>query len=185
MTCLVPGGSRTPAAIKWNVIQFRWLFQMILLWWRMGLTFELVITGSTLDRWQAINLTNAGYHVVIGHCLQTHEILAQIGICHKKIKIDFECFTESCRGEWVKILRPGDTYMCQWTSSPLVELLVCYLRIWWQAITWTNADLLSFGPLGAKLSEILTNYKTFHSRNVFENVVCERTFSHLVSVSIS
>ena len=31
-----------------------------------------------------------------------------------------------------------------------------------QAITWTNAHLLSIGPWGTNCSEILSKYKTFH-----------------------
>ena len=34
-----------------------------------------------------------------------------------------------------------------------------------QAITWTNAKLLSMGPLGTNFSEILIKHKTFPSRN--------------------
>ena len=33
--------------------------------------------------------------------------------------------------------------------------------IWCQAITWTNVDLLSIGPLGTNFSEILIEVQTF------------------------
>ena len=44
----------------------------------------------------------------------------------------------------------------------------------WQAITSTNADLLSIGPLGTNFSEIQIEIKKiFIHENAFENVVCE------------
>ena len=39
-----------------------------------------------------------------------------------------------------------------------------------QAITWTNAHLLSIGPLRTNFSEI---WKLFIQENAFENIVCE------------
>ena len=45
---------------------------------------------------------------------------------------------------------PSDAHMRQYTRSSLVQILV-----WRQAIIWTNADLLSIGPLGTNFSEIL------------------------------
>ena len=43
-----------------------------------------------------------------------------------------------------------------------------------QAITWTNADLLTIKFLGTNLMKFfLSKYEKFHSENVFENVVCK------------
>ena len=43
-----------------------------------------------------------------------------------------------------------------------------------QAITWTNADLFSIGPLGTKFREIgIENTKRFIHEMAFENVVLE------------
>ena len=42
-------------------------------------------------------------------------------------------------------LRLGIPYMHQWTGSSLVYVMACGLPLY--AITWTNADLLSTGPL--------------------------------------
>ena len=46
-----------------------------------------------------------------------------------------------------------------------------------QAITWTNADLLTIGTLGTKFSEIEIKIQTFSftsvHKNAFGNVVCE------------
>ena len=43
-----------------------------------------------------------------------------------------------------------------------------------QAITWTNTDLLSVGPLGTNFSIIrIKNPKLFIHENAFENIVCE------------
>ena len=43
-----------------------------------------------------------------------------------------------------------------------------------QAIIWTNARLLSIGPLGTNFSEILIKIKKlFIHENAFENIVCK------------
>ena len=43
-----------------------------------------------------------------------------------------------------------------------------------QAITWTNATLMSIGPLGTNFNEILNqNTKLFIHENALENVFCE------------
>ena len=42
-----------------------------------------------------------------------------------------------------------------------------------QTIIWTNADLLLVVPLETNFSEISIKLLNFHSRNAFENVVCE------------
>ena len=43
-----------------------------------------------------------------------------------------------------------------------------YMPIWLQAITWTNAYLLSIGPLGTNFSEN-QNTKVYIQENAFEN----------------
>ena len=58
--------------------------------------------------------------------------------------------------------------MCQWPNSALVQMIV-----WCQAITITNADLLSVGPIGTKFSEMLIKIKNFKFMNTFENVGCK------------
>ena len=52
-----------------------------------------------------------------------------------------------------------------------------------QAITWTNADLLSFEPLGTNFSEICIK-NIFIQENAFENVVC-KSVSHFVQGEMS
>ena len=42
-----------------------------------------------------------------------------------------------------------------------------------QAIIWINDGILLTGTLGTNFSEILSEIHAFHSRNAFENVVCE------------
>ena len=48
--------------------------------------------------------------------------------------------------------------MRQGTWSALVKVMACR-----QAIIWTNADLLSIGPLATNLSEIRFKIQTFRS----------------------
>ena len=55
-----------------------------------------------------------------------------------------------------------------WVSIGLGNGLLSVRR---QAITWTNADLLSIEPLVTNFSEI-QNTKFFINENVFENIVC-------------
>ena len=46
--------------------------------------------------------------------------------------------------------------------------------VWCQAITWTNADFLSTGPLGTNFSEIQIKMQNLLiNENAFENVVCK------------
>ena len=43
-----------------------------------------------------------------------------------------------------------------------------------QAIIWTNAGILLFGPLGTNFSDFFCrNYSIFIKKNAFESVVCE------------
>ena len=44
---------------------------------------------------------------------------------------------------------PSATYMHQWTGFALVQVMVCR-----QAITWTNAAILSIESLGTNINEI-------------------------------
>ena len=37
-------------------------------------------------------------------------------------------------------------------------------HVWYQSITWTNADLLAIGPLGTNVSENRIKIQRFHSR---------------------
>ena len=45
--------------------------------------------------------------------------------------------------------------------------------IWNQAIIWTNAELLSIGPLGTNFDDILIKTLFFIQENASENIVCE------------
>ena len=51
-------------------------------------------------------------------------------------------------------------FMLQWTGSALVQ------PIRHQAITWTNAHLLSIGPLGTNFSEIWINIQNFSFKKI-------------------
>ena len=55
------------------------------------------------------------------------------------------------------LLRPSDAYMHQPGRR--------------QAIIWSNAGILSIGPLGTNFSEIVIK---IHWKNAFENVFCEK-----------
>ena len=60
-----------------------------------------------------------------------------------------------------------------------LQLLMCYLLVprillGQQAITWTNADLLSIRPVWINFSEILIKIRKFSFiKSAFENVFCE------------
>ena len=58
---------------------------------------------------------------------------------------------------------PSDAFMCRWTRSPLVQVLA-FRR---QAITWTNAGLLSVELLGTTLSEIRIGILIFSLKPIF------------------
>ena len=60
---------------------------------------------------------------------------------------------------------PSDACLCQWVITGSGNGLSPVRR---QAITWTNADLLSIEPLGA--NNEIKNYSFIH-KNIFENVV--------------
>ena len=47
----------------------------------------------------------------------------------------------------VNLPRQSDTYRCHWTGSSLVMVTACCLFDAKPLVTWTNADLLSVGPL--------------------------------------
>ena len=61
---------------------------------------------------------------------------------------------------FVNSLRQGDAYICHWTGSSLIQVMATCVFVC-QAITWTNADLLSIGPLGTNCSEISLKWLTF------------------------
>ena len=72
--------------------------------------------------------------------------------------------------------RANFSYMRQWTQQALVQVMAARR----QAITWSNAGLLSIGPLGTHFSEIvIKNSNFFMKENAFENVVCQNG-GHLV-----
>ena len=62
-------------------------------------------------------------------------------------------------------------YMRQWFGSALVQKMACPFRR--QAIIWTNAGLLSIGPLGTYFSELLIKIPNFIYKNASGNIVCE------------
>ena len=49
-------------------------------------------------------------------------------------------------------LRPGDTYMCQWTRPSLLQIMACHL-ISAKPLSETMLGILSNGPLGTNISE--------------------------------
>ena len=61
---------------------------------------------------------------------------------------------------FVNSLRQGDSYICHWTGSSLVQVMATCLFVC-QAITCTNADLLSIWPLGTNCCESLLTLLTF------------------------
>ena len=60
---------------------------------------------------------------------------------------------------------PGTAYMHQWTGSALIQVMAWRL-FWRQAITWTNADLLSIGPFGANFNETLIEIQNFSLKKI-------------------
>ena len=65
---------------------------------------------------------------------------------------------------------PSAAYMHQWTGSALVQTMCAR----GQAITWTNAGLLSIGPLSDKFQwNSNRNTEVFINENAFESVVCK------------
>ena len=56
--------------------------------------------------------------------------------------------------------------------------------VWHQAITWTNDDLLSFGPLRTNFSEIRIKIQIFHSWKCIPKS-CLRNSSHFVPGGMS
>ena len=63
-------------------------------------------------------------------------------------------------------LRQHDTYMCQWTRAPLVQIMAHHL-LGCQAIIWTNDDLLS---IGTNFNEILFTILTFSFKKILLRV---------------
>ena len=59
-------------------------------------------------------------------------------------------------------------YYWQYHKSPLVYGMVLKK---YQAIDWTNADLLPTGSLQLNFNEIWWKIQTFHSKQIFENVI--------------
>ena len=68
---------------------------------------------------------------------------------------------------------PSAAYMRQWIGSVLVEVMSCRL-LGGQAITSTNATLLSIGLFGNKFQwNMNQNSLFFIHENSFENVICD------------
>ena len=63
-------------------------------------------------------------------------------------------------------------YMHRSTTSALVLVMDC-LPVQRQAITWTNTELLSIGPLQRHFSVILIKRLFFIQKNASENFICE------------
>ena len=60
----------------------------------------------------------------------------------------------------VNSLSPGDAYMRQSTGSP-VDQIMTLPPVWWQAIIWTNDDILSTKPQVTHFSGILFDIQKF------------------------
>ena len=73
---------------------------------------------------------------------------------------------------WINSTPPSAAYMsANWISFGSDNGLAPKRR---QAITWTNADLLSIGPKGTNFSEIwIEIQKIVIHENAFENIVCK------------
>ena len=46
----------------------------------------------------------------------------------------------------INSLRPSDAKMCQYSRSSLFQIMACLLHVRCQAISWTDADLLTIRP---------------------------------------
>ena len=79
------------------------------------------------------------------------------------------------RPQYVNPSLPNVTYMCQWTLWELRTSSGNGLSpVWRQAITWTNADLLSIRPLGTNFSEIWIKIQKFSFTKIhLKSVICK------------
>ena len=57
--------------------------------------------------------------------------------------------------------------------------------IWRPAITWTNADLFSTGPVKTNFSEISIKTQAFFQQNAFESVTCSMSGSQCILVAVT
>ena len=66
------------------------------------------------------------------------------------------CYIISKLEKQSPLISPECVYTCQWTGSALFQITTC------QAITWTNTELLSIGPLGTNFCEIWNKIQKFY-----------------------
>ena len=78
----------------------------------------------------------------------------------------------------INSLRSSDTYMCQQPRPPLADNGLS--PVGRQAIIWTNAVLLSIGPLGTISIKLYSKFKYFHSRKCISKCRLENV-GHFVS----
>ena len=96
------------------------------------------------------------------HCLHIFRMKVNIVLF---ILFDFENYFLTLTSQMIyqNSSPPSAAYRRQWIRSALVLIMACRL-FGNRTIIWTNAVLLSIGPLGTNFSEILINIQNFHSR---------------------
>ena len=83
-------------------------------------------------------------------CKELHRLVVS-HLC-SQLKMNSGLWHLNSSGEWINSSPPSAAYMRQWTGLALVQHWSPTRR---QAITWTNAALLSIEVLGTNFSEIL------------------------------
>ena len=98
--------------------------------------------------------------------------------CHCYVSAEYLSHRELC------LTPPGTPYICQWTGSAMVEVMVChlfgepshYLNQCWLIVNWTLGNKFQWN---LKLNSII-----FIQENAFENAVCQNG-GHFVQEELS
>ena len=134
--------SLAPGRFQFN---FRWvIFKLTSVNGCWGISFEIAL------RWMPLDLTDDKSTLVqvMAWCRQaTSHYLNQ---CWPRSLAPYGI----TRPQWVNSSPPSAAYMHQWTESTLDGSGNGLLPVRCQAITWTNASLLSIGPFETNFSEI-------------------------------
>ena len=146
--------------IKWNVMSSCAIYFPV---WSSWIQFGAILTKKMLP-W-----LHAGRSCDVISEREFHMKISGIGLQRLVLKVTI------CRIMWqyreFNYSPSFVAYMGQWFGSALVQKMACPFRR--QAIIWTNAGLLSIGPLGTYFSELLIKIPNFIHKNASENIVCE------------
>ena len=133
--------------------------------------FKLI---STINIWSifSVKLLSGECHNTTDHYSTLVQVMAwcpqatshYLSQCWPRSLLPYDVTRPQC----VNLSWLSDAYMCQWTRSSLVQIIV-----WCQAIIWTNTGSLLNEPLGTnfndKLIEILTfSFRKMHFKMLFK-----------------